>query len=101
MGESLFVMELGMKSPLLRVLDFLMDNESFDYTKTDIAKGAELSRSTLFKTWPKLEALDLITNNRTIGGSKMYKLNKKNRIVKKIMELDDAISEHFAEKHKQ
>ncbi len=29
----------------------------------------------------------------------MYKLNKGNLIVKKLMELDDAISEYFAQKH--
>jgi hypothetical protein len=29
----------------------------------------------------------------------MYRLNKKNPIVRKLMELDDAISEYFALKH--
>jgi hypothetical protein len=96
MDESLFIIELGIKSPLLKVLDFLMDNEAFDYSKTDIAEGTDLSRATLFKVWPKLEALDLITATRTVGRAKMYKLNKQNPIVKKLMELDDAISEYFA-----
>lgn len=99
MEESLFIRELGIKSPMLKVLDFLMDNESFDYSKTDIAVGTELSRATLFKAWPKLEALDLITATRTVGQAKMYKLNKQNPIVKKLMELDDSISEYFAQKH--
>lgn len=99
MDESLFIRELGIKSPMLKVLDFLMDNESFDYSKTDIAEGTELSRTTLFKVWPKLEALGLITATRTVGKAKMYRLNKKNPIVKKLMELDDAISEYFALKH--
>jgi hypothetical protein len=99
MAESLFIRELGIKSPMLKVLDFLMDNEVFDYSKTDIAEGAELSRATLFKVWPKLEALDLITATRTVGQAKMYKLNKQNPIVKKLMELDDVISEYFALKH--
>jgi hypothetical protein len=99
MNESLFIRELGIKSPMLKVLDFLMDNESFDYSKTDIADGTELSRATLFKAWPKLEALDLITATRTVGQAKMYKLNKQNPIVKKLMELDDAISEYFSLKH--
>jgi hypothetical protein len=96
MDESLFIKELGIKSPLLKVLDFLMDNEAFDYSKTDIAEGADLSRATLFKVWPKLGALELITATRTIGQAKMYMLNKKSPIVKKLMELDDAISEYFA-----
>lgn len=99
MEESLFIRELGIKSPMLKVLDFLMDNESFDYSKTDIAGGTGLSRATLFKTWPKLEALDLIIATRTVGQAKMYKLNKQNPIVKKLMELDDTISEYFALKH--
>lgn len=99
MEESLFIRELGIKSPMLKVLDFLMDNESFDYSKTDIAEGTELSRATLFKAWPKLEALDLITATRMVGQAKMYKLNKRNPIVKKLMELDDSISEYFALKH--
>lgn len=96
MEESLFVRELGMKSPMLRILDFLMDNESFEYSKTEIMRGAELSKSTLFKAWPKLEALDLITATRTVGRSKRYTLNRQNLIVKKLMELDDSISEYFA-----
>jgi hypothetical protein len=99
MDASLFIRVLGIKSPMLKILDFLMDNEVFDYSKTDIAEGAELSRATLFKVWPKLEALDLITATRTIGQAKMYKLNKQNPIVKKLLELDDAISEYFALKH--
>ena len=71
---------------------------SFDYSKTDIAKGSGLSRTTLFKVWPWLEALELITATRTVGQAKMYRLNKQSPIAKKLMELDDAISEYFAQK---
>ena len=98
MDDSLFIRELGIRSPMLKVLDFLMDNESFDYSKTDIAQGSGLSRTTLFKVWPKLEALELIAATRTMGQAKMYRLNKQNPIAKKLMELDDAISEYFAKK---
>jgi hypothetical protein len=75
-----------------------MDNEAFDYSKTDIADGAKMSRATLFKVWPRLEVLDLITATRSVGQARMYRLNKKNPIVTKLMELDDAISEYFAMK---
>jgi len=84
---------------MLKVLDFLMDNEIFDYSKADIADGAGISRATLFKVWPKLEDLELVTATRSVGQAKMYKLNKQNLIIKKLMELDDAISEYFALKH--
>jgi hypothetical protein len=42
--ETLFLRVLGTKSPFLRILDFLMDNKAYDYTKIDIAKGAGISR---------------------------------------------------------
>jgi hypothetical protein len=29
--ETLFLKELGIKSPALRILDFLMDNKAYDY----------------------------------------------------------------------
>lgn len=98
MEESLFIRELGIKSPMLKVLDFLMDNESFDYSRSEIEKGVGLSKTTLLKVWPKLEALELIENTRTVSKAKMYKLNKQNPIINKLMALDDAISEYYAQK---
>lgn len=99
MEDSLFIRELGIKSPMLKVLDFLIDNKDFGYSKQNIVEGAKLSRATLSKVWPKLEALDLITTTRAIEQVKIYKLNKQSPIVKKLIELDDAISEYFALKH--
>jgi len=87
------------ESPILKVLDFLIDNESFDCSKTDIEKGTGLSKATLLKAWPKLEALDLITVTRTVGQAKMYKLNKQNPVFNRLMVLNDAISEYFDMKH--
>lgn len=99
LGPSLFIEAFGIKSPILKVLDFFIDNEGFDYSKTEVMEGTDLSRATLFNVWPKIEALDLLTVTRNVGRAKMYRLNKRNPIVKKLMELDDAISEYFAQKH--
>jgi hypothetical protein len=87
-----------MKNPMLKILDFLMDNLGSDYSKTEIAQGTDLSRGTLFTAWPKLEALELVVQTREVGRAKMYKLNKKNPIAKKLIELDDSISEFYASK---
>jgi DNA-binding transcriptional ArsR family regulator len=99
MEESLFIRELGIKSPMLKILDFLMDNEAFDYSRAEIEEGAGLSKTTLLKVWPKLEDLELVKTTRTVGKAKMYKLNKQNPIIKKLMDLDDAISEYYAQKY--
>ncbi len=72
---------------MLKVLDFLMDNESFDYTRTEIEEGASLSKTALLKTRPKLEALELIETTRTASMARMYKLNKQNPIEKKALKI--------------
>ena len=100
--ETLFFKELGIKSPALRILDFLMDNKAYDYSKTDIAKGAGISRTTLSSAWKNLEKNCLVSETCEVGRAKMYELNLKNPVVKKFIELDNAICEFHAsrlEKH--
>ncbi len=75
-----------------------MDNLGSDYSKTEIAEGSDLSRGTLFSVWPRLEALELVVLTREVGRAKMYKLNKKNPIASKLIELDDIISDFYASK---
>lgn len=94
--ESLFLKVLGGKDPTLKILDFLMDNIGFDYSKTDIASGAGISRTTLFSVWDNLEANELVAFTRKVGRAKMYRLNMKNEVVTKLIELDRAISDFHA-----
>ncbi len=96
--ESLFLKVLGGKDPTLKILDFLMDNIGFDYSKTDIASGAGISRTTLFSVWESLETNELVAFTREVGRAKMYRLNMKNEVVAKLIELDRAISDFYASK---
>ena len=95
LGESLLLQLFGIKNPALRILDFFLDNPGSDFSKTEIASGAEISRSTLFAVWPKLQSLELVIMTREIGHARMFRLNKKSPIVKKLVELDDAISAFY------
>lgn len=70
-------------SPILRVMDFLIVNEDFDYSMTDIATLSGIGYSTLKLFWKNLEKQGIVVNIRTIGKAKMYKLNLSNPIVKK------------------
>ena len=47
-------------SPVAKVLDFLIDNQEFDYSLTDIAKGAEIAWSTLHEFWQDLVRLEIV-----------------------------------------
>ena len=76
-------LEIFGASPELKVLDFLIVNEDFDYSMTDIAEQSEVGYSTLKLFWNRLEKEGIVTKTRTVGKAKLYKLNMKNSIVKR------------------
>lgn len=79
-------LELFGDSPILRIMDFLIVNEDFDYSMTDIASLSGVGYSTLKLFWNRLEKEGIIVNTRTVGKAKMYKLNVTNPIMKKFRE---------------
>lgn len=91
-------------SPVAKILDFLIDNQEFDYSLTDIAKGAEIAWSTLHEFWPELVRLGIVVRTRKIGRAELYKLNAENQLAKKLMEIDMLVSKQLileeAEKQK-
>jgi len=93
---TLFLKVLGGKDPTLKILDFLIDNIGFDYSKTEIAEGAGISRTTLFSVWDGLERNELVAFTRNVGRAKIYRLNMGNEVAKKLIELDRAISSRHA-----
>ncbi len=96
MSDTLFLKLFG-KTPVTRVLDFLIDNASFEHTKTEIAREIGISRTTLHKIWKTLEEFEIVVETGRSGKAKKYRLNKKNPIVQKLIELDDAISRWYHE----
>ena len=70
-------------SPMLKVLDFLIVNEDFDYSMTDIASQSGVGYSTLKLFWKKLEESKIVKQTRVVGKAKMYRLNFENLVVKK------------------
>jgi len=95
--KSLFVEFFG-DYPLIRVLDFLIENDIFDYSKKDIGRNASVSWNTLGGFWKKLEKTGLVTYTRKVGKARMYKVNTKNPIVKQLIELDNKLMKNSMEK---
>jgi len=73
-------------SPLMKILDFLVVNEDFDYSMKDIAKLSGIGYATLKLIWPKLEVNSIIKQTRLVGKAKMFKLNMENPIMKNFRE---------------
>tara|TARA_Y100000310_G_scaffold331904_1_gene406426 strand:- start:1339 stop:1647 length:309 start_codon:yes stop_codon:yes gene_type:complete len=85
--ESVFIQVFG-SSPIMKVLDFLMDFQAFDYPLTEIAKNSEVSYSTLQTFFDKLVENNIVIKTRRVGKSNLYKLNTENPAVKQLIRLD-------------
>src|SRR3989338_5922234 len=97
MEKSSFRMVFG-DSPVIKVLDFLLDNREFDYSLTDIAKGADVGWSTLHQFFGELVRLGIVKKTRRIGRAELYKLDEDNSLVKKLAEIDMEVSKMFVQK---
>jgi predicted transcriptional regulator len=86
-NETIFVEVFG-SNPIIKVLDFLITFQLFDYPLTEIAKNSGVSYSTLQTFWEKLERNNIIIKTRRVGKSDLYKLNTKNPAVKQLIKLD-------------
>ena len=85
-------------SPVIKVIDFFLDNREFDYSLTDIAKQADVGWSTIHQFWKDLVQIGLVKKTRRIGRAELYILNKENPVVKKLLEIDLAVSKSLVEK---
>ncbi len=94
--ESLLIKALG-NSPKMRIIDFLLDNKLFDFSKKEIIEGAGLSKTTFYRIWNDLNCLGIIKVSRTFGKTKLYKLNKEAPISRMLLKLDLYLTKKHAE----
>lgn len=85
--ESL-VLEVFGNNPIIKVIDFLITYQLFDYPLTEIAKNSEVSYSTLQTFWDKLEKNKIVVKTRRVGKSDLFKLNTENPAIKQLIKLD-------------
>ena len=86
--KSVF-MEIFGASPTVRVLDYLLSVYPLDCSISDIAENAQISRTTLhYAVMPDLIKNDALKMTRAVGKIKLYRLNEKNPLVKKLLEID-------------
>lgn len=86
-NKTIFIEVFG-SNPIIKVLDFLITFQLFDYPLTEIAKNSEVSYSTLQTFWGKLIENKIVIKTRRVGKSDLYKLNTKNPAVQQLIKLD-------------
>ena len=85
--KSVFVEYFG-DYPLVRVLDFLLEGRNMDYSMTEIAGQSRVGWSVFTRVWTRLLEKNIIMQTRVIGNAKLFKLNKENIFVKKLIKFD-------------
>jgi hypothetical protein len=90
-NDTLLLRYLG-ASPILRIVDFFLDNPLSDYSKNEIVKNLAMSRVTFFKYWKELEKSDALTVTRKIGRATLYRLDRENDVVKQLIKLDMSLA---------
>ncbi len=78
-------------TPKIKVLEFLIEGRELDYSISDIAEGAGIGRTTLFRIWDDFVELGIVKNTRNIGNAKLYKLNISKPFVRKFVDLFDTL----------
>jgi DNA-binding transcriptional ArsR family regulator len=68
-------LERVFRTPVSRILDFLIINQKFDYSESDISRLAEVPHRTLGRALPILRRESLVVSTRKSGKQNMYKLN--------------------------
>lgn len=86
-NKTIFIEVFG-SNPVIKVLDFLITFQLFDYPLTEIARNSGVSYSTLQTFWEKLEKNCIVIKTRRVGKSNLYKINTKNPAVKQLLKLD-------------
>ena len=90
MEKSLLIRFLG-ENPVFKIVDFLIENKGMDMSKKDIIEGAGISKATLFNYWAQIEEQGIVTITRKFGKTRLYTLNSKKPIVKKLLELESLL----------
>ncbi len=85
--KSLLIKFLG-ENPVFKIVDFLIENKGMDLSKKDIIEGAGISKATLFNYWEQIEEQGIVMVTRKFGKTKLYTLNSRSPIVKKLLELE-------------
>lgn len=78
-------------SPVIRVLEFLIEGRGLDYSLSDIAENSNIGWTTLHRIWNKLVELKMVILTREIGRAKLFKLNEENPAVKNLIKLYDTL----------
>ncbi|MBI3622589.1 hypothetical protein HY212_00730 [Candidatus Pacearchaeota archaeon] len=94
MEKSSFSLVFG-ESPFVKVLDFFLTFEDFDYPISFISKETETKWETIEKVVEALIKKGFIKKTRKLGKAWLYGLNKENKLTRLLIDIDTKISDFY------
>ena len=96
-SDSLIATVFGY-SPQMRILNYLLDFPTNDFTKKEIIHALGMSKQTFYKYFDNLEETGMIKVSRAIGRAKLYKIDRSNPMIKTITEFERKLSMQIADR---
>ena len=97
MEQSSFSLVFG-NSPFVKILDFFLGFDEFDYSIALISKETETKWETVEKVINLLLEKKIIKKTRKLGKAQLYMLNKESSLTKLLLDIDMKISDFFMKK---
>lgn len=97
MESSSFSLVFG-NSPFVKILDFFIGFDEFDYSIASISKETEIKWETAEKVIALLLKKKIIMKTRRLGKAQLYMLNKESSLSELLLDIDMKISDFFIKK---
>ena len=78
----------------VKILVVLISDSNRDLNATEISRLAGIDRSTFYEHIEDLLAYDLVEVTRTVGNSKMYRINRENDAAEALAEFEWKLLDH-------
>lgn len=85
-NESIFLQILG-TSPKMKILDFLLAFQAFDYSMTEIAQKTNVSYPIVVNVIEDFLRNGIVIETRKIGKARLFKLNEQSTLTKQLLKL--------------
>lgn len=84
--------------PVIRILDFLVDNPTNDHTRAEIAHYTQVGPTAMKNDFPLLVRCGIVIETRRIAGVPLYTLDTDNEMTQSLTEFDQALTDYCTDK---
>lgn len=85
----------------VKLVDFLVAHPWSEFSKTELADGAQIARPTVYKLLDKLIEEKLMVETKKVGNIQLYQTNRESQVVKYISSLQGLLADLEVEKQKR